>query len=314
MKDEFDVLIVGDYCLDLVFTGLPSLPELGKEIVANGFEQTPGGVYNTAVALHRLGVRVAWAADFGTDAYSQFVLERARAEGLSERGFVHHDRSLRYITVAASFPQDRAFMAFYDPPPAIPAAARALATIRARVLHVPGLYSGPLLDAALFMVRAKRMQIVMDGNSYETATMGSGRLRRAIGAVDILMPNAAEAARLTGEVDLLRALHVLGRRTPCVVIKDGAGGAYGFEAGEVVYSPALPVTPLDTTGAGDAFNAGFLAARLEGRPLAECLLWGNTVGGLSTLGRGGTGRVVTRDEVQARLASPRETGRGPHAS
>jgi len=304
MKDEFDVLIVGDYCLDLVFTGLPSLPELGKEIVASGFDQTPGGAYNTAIALHRLGVRVAWAADFGTDAYSQFVLERARAEGLDERGFVHHDRSLRYITVAASFPQDRAFMAYYDPRPTIPAAAKALATLRARVLHVPGLYSGPLLEAALLMVRAKRMQLVMDGNSYENVTMGSARLRRALGAVDILMPSASEAVRLAGEVDLLRALQVLGRRTPCVVIKDGAGGAYAIEGGEIHFAPALPLIPLDTTGAGDAFNAGFLAARLQGGPLAGCLQWGNIVGGLSTLGRGGTGRVVTRADVEARLRQP----------
>jgi sugar/nucleoside kinase (ribokinase family) len=97
------------------------------------------------------------------------------------------------------------------------------------------------------------------------------------------------------------------------VIKDGAGGAYGLEAGEVVYSPALPVIPLDTTGAGDTFNAGFLAARLDGRPLAECLQWGNIVGGLSTLGRGGTGHVVTRDEVEARLVSPRAARRSLHA-
>jgi len=302
-NDELDVLVVGDYCLDLIFTGLPSLPELGKEIVASGFEQIPGGAYNTAVALHRLGVHVAWATDFGTDAYSQFVLGRARAEGLDERGFVHHARPLRNLTVAASFPQDRAFLAYYDPAPALPAAAKALATLRARVLYVPGLYAGPLLNAALLIVRAKRMQLVMDGNSYESARMSSPRLRRALGAVDILMPNAAEAFRLTGEVDLLRALHVLGSRTPLVVIKDGAGGAYGLEKGEIVHSPALRLTPLDTTGAGDVFDAGFLAARLEGRPLVECLLWGSIVGGLSTLGAGGTGRVVTRQEVDARLAS-----------
>lgn len=301
MREMFDVLIVGDYCLDLIFTGLPHLPALGKEVVASGFDQTPGGAYNTAVALHRLGVRVIWAADFGNDDYSRFVLEHARAEGLDERGFVHHPRPLRYITVAASFPHDRAFLAYYDPQPSLPAAVKALATVRARILHVPGLYSGPLLEAALLTAHAKRMQIVMDGNSYETVTLQSARLRRALGAVDILMPNADEAVRLTGEVDLLRALQILGRRTPCVVVKDGAGGAYGLEAGNLVHSPALPVTPLDTTGAGDAFNAGFLAARLEGKPLAECLRWGNIVGGLSTLGRGGTGRVITHADVEANL-------------
>ena len=90
----------------------------------------------------------------------------------------------------------------------------------------------------------------------------------------------------------MRALHRLVSLTPCVVIKDGAGGAYVCEAGKFAYAPALPVHPLDTTGAGDTFDAAFVAARLDGRPLAECLRWGNIVGGLSTLGAGGTGRVV----------------------
>jgi sugar/nucleoside kinase (ribokinase family) len=169
------------------------------------------------------------------------------------------------------------------------------------VLYIPGLYSGPLLDAALLMVRARRMQIVMDGNSYESARMSSPRLRRALRAVNVLMPNASEAHRLTGEADVLRALHVLAALTPCVVIKDGAGGAYACEAGKIAYAPALPVQPLDTTGAGDTFDAGFVAARLDGKQLTECLQWGNIVGGLSTLGAGGTGRVVTRQDVEARI-------------
>jgi len=301
MSNDFDVLVVGDYCLDLIFTGLTSLPELGKEVVARAFEQTPGGAYNTAVTLHRLGVRVAWAADFGSDSYSQFVLARARAEGLDERCFVHHDRPLRFVTVSASLPGDRAFLAYYDPAPRLPAGARALATTRAKALYIPGLYAGPLLEASLLMVRARRMQVVMDGNSYESARLSLPRVRRAVSAVDILMPNADEACRLTGEVDLLRALDRLADHTPCVVVKDGAGGAYAIEAGERVYAPALPVRPVDTTGAGDAFDAGFLAARLEGRPLAECLRWGNIVGGLSTLGAGGTGRLVTRADLESRL-------------
>ncbi len=87
------------------------------------------------------------------------------------------------------------------------------------------------------------------------------------------------------------------------MIKDGGGGAYRFESGVVIHSPALPVTPLDTTGAGDVFDAGFLAARLEGRSLADCLAWGNVVGGLSTLGAGGTARVVTRVDVESRLGA-----------
>ncbi len=122
---------------------------------------------------------------------------------------------MRNLTRCTPPTRSRAFLAYYDPAPALAAAAKALATLRARVLYIPGLYAGPLLDAALLVVRAKHMSVVMDGNSYEIARISSPRLRRALGAVDVLTPNAAEAFRLTGEVDLnfapCRACWVSGR-------------------------------------------------------------------------------------------------------
>ncbi len=66
----------------------------------------------------------------------------------------------------------------------------------------------------------------------------------------------------------------------------------------MLHEPAIQVTPVDTTGAGDCFNAGFIKAWLDGKPLAECLRWGNVVGGLSTTAHGGTGRLVTAAQVE----------------
>jgi sugar/nucleoside kinase (ribokinase family) len=96
-------------------------------------------------------------------------------------------------------------------------------------------------------------------------------------------------------------MDVLAELCPLVVIKDGAQGAYAGARRHVTYASAIPVTPVDTTGAGDCFNAGFLAAWLDGLPLDECLRWGNVVGGLSTLSRGGSVRTVTRSDVEAWL-------------
>jgi sugar/nucleoside kinase (ribokinase family) len=83
-----------------------------------------------------------------------------------------------------------------------------------------------------------------------------------------------------------------------VVVKAGADGAYAYQKGQLLHMPALNLKPLDTTGAGDCFNAGFLRAWLDGYPLETCLRWGNIVGGLSTQGYGATGRKVGLDEVK----------------
>lgn len=302
MAKSYDVIVVGDYCLDLIFTGLPRFPELGLEVVGTGFAMTPGGAYNSAAALHRLGLKVGWAADFGDDDFSRFILEHAAQEGLDDSLFVRHKRPLRFVTVAASYPQDRAFIAYYDPGPTVSAAMKALARASTRVLYVPALYTGPLLDAGLRLVQARGTKLVMDGNSAEEAqTLQDASVRRALKNLDIFMPSALEARKLTGEQSLDGALRALAEHCPLVVIKDGAGGAYACRGEEILHSPAIDVTPLDTTGAGDCFNAGFLKAWLDDRPLGECLRWGNIVGGLSTLGMGGTGRVVTAEEVEASL-------------
>jgi sugar/nucleoside kinase (ribokinase family) len=309
MAKPYDVLVVGSYSIDLVFTGLPHMPPLGMEVLASGFEMLPGEAYTGAVAMHRLGLQVGWAGDFGNDSFSRFALECARKEGLDERLFVHHKRPLRRISVAASFPQDRAFLTYYDPDPRLPAAVKALTITAARLLYVPGFFCGPLFDGGVKLARARGMRIVMDANTGGSISLSEDEegiftaqaVRHAVQSVDLLLANAREARCLTGEEDLEKAIWVLGEHCPLVVVKDGANGAYAWQAGTRLHAPTLPVQPLDTTGAGDCFNAGFIKAWLDGLSLEECLRWGNVVGALSTLARGGTGRMITTEEVRRKL-------------
>ena len=298
MSKTFDVLVAGSYSLDLIFTGLPGLPQLGEDMLATGLERIPGEAYNSAVAMHRLGLRVGWAADFGNDDFSRFALERARAEGLDDSLFNHHKRPMRRISIAASFPDDRAFITYYDPDPRLPAVIKALTTASARVLYIPGFYYGPFLEMGLRLARAKSMKIVMDGNSGSEVTLQNPSVRKAARSVDVLLPNAKEARNLTGEDDLMKALKTLGGLCPLVVVKDGGRGAYACHGNEILHADAIAITPFETTGAGDCFNAGFLKAWLDGLPVQECLRWGNITGGLSTLAAGGTGKVVTIEEVR----------------
>ncbi len=305
MSLNFDVIVVGSYSVDLIFTGLPEFPQLGKDVVGTGFKMTPGEAFIPAVAMHRLGIKVGWAADFGNDDFSLFALRGARDEGLDESLFVLHDRPYRRISAAASFPHERGFITYYDPDPPIPAAMPALIKANAQFVFTPGLYTGNLLTAALKVMRAKKMRLVMDGNSSSGDILGKNTgcraMRYAIKNASLFLPNALEARRITGEQDLEKAIRKLGELCPVVVIKDGANGAYAYATGQLWHEQAIPVDSIDTTGAGDCFNSGFLRAWLDGKPLNTCLKWGNIVGGLSTTELGGTTRRTSWEQVQAYL-------------
>lgn len=299
---RYDIIVAGDYFIDLVFTGLPKLPELGEEVFGTGFEMLPGGSYNTVVAMQRLGLKVGWAADFGNDHFSRFVLDYVENEKIDTSLFVLHHQSMRHVTAAASFSQDRAFISYNDPEPAMPAAMIKLPFTSSRALYIPALYYGRWFNAGLSLLRIKNMALIMDGNTSEITLKDTPDAAKVLQNTDLFLPNAREVRYLTGEQDLVKGIHILVTLCPLVVVKDGIRGAYAYDGSRLVHSPAIPVTPLDTTGAGDCFNAGFIKAWLDQRPLEECLKWGNIVGGLSTLALGGTSQVTTVNEVEKWLA------------
>jgi sugar/nucleoside kinase (ribokinase family) len=307
MPKSFDIIVVGDYFIDLIFSGLPGMPELGKELYSRDFTMIPGGTYNAVVAMHRLGLKVGWACDFGDDEFSRFVYERARTEGLDPSLMVRHHKSMRRVTVAVSFPHERAFISYCDPEPSIPAAIKGLALTSARALLIPGLYYGDWFQIGAKLVRTRHMRLIMDGNSTQETLQNTPQLKTVLQELDLFLPNAGEARRLTGEDDLERAMDVLSHLCRLVAVKDGVRGAYACSVHGCIHSPAILVEPVETTGAGDCFDAGFIKAWLDDLPLAECLVWGNILGGLSTRALGGTGRMIREKEVMAwvrKLSSP----------
>jgi sugar/nucleoside kinase (ribokinase family) len=284
---------------------MDEFPQLGKDVVGTAFKMTPGEAFISVVSLHRLGVNVGWAADFGNDEFSEFALTCARQEELDESLFAIHDRPYRRISAAASYPHERALLTYYDPDPKIPASISALTKSQAKIFLIPGLYYGPFLDGALKLIRRKKMKLVMDGNSSCGDILGKTResaaIRKALNHTDVFLPNAQEAKRLTGESNLELAIQWLGEFCPLVVVKDGPNGSIAYTNNTCLHVPGIQVKNIDTTGAGDNFNAGFLRAWLDGQSIEMCLKWGNIVGGLSTTEIGGTTRKITPELVKETL-------------
>src|SRR5262249_60447547 len=107
----------------------------------------------------------------------------------------------------------------------------------------------------------------------------------------------------TGASDAVEGLRRLENRRTRTVVKLGAEGCLTLDEGRPLAVPAFPTEPVDTTGAGDSFDAGFLHAWLSGRPLRECLLWGAACGSLSTRALGGTGHQADHAEAERLVAS-----------
>ncbi|MFD5464211.1 carbohydrate kinase family protein [Kitasatospora sp. NPDC127059] len=296
----YEVLVAGPYFTDLVFHGLPRPVRPGTEVFADGFGLVPGGAYTLAMALHRLGRRVVWSADFGTDPFSAHVLSCAGQEGLDEAAFRRHPFPVRSLTVALSSEGDRAMVSFQDPIDPEPLAPL-LRRFRPRVLMIPQLRYDEEMVAACRVARQLGTLVVMDCHDTP-ATLDDPAVREVLALVDVFTPNAGEALRLTGAEEPDEAISALGRLVPTLVVTRGAQGATAVRGGERHDAESVPgVDAIDPTAAGDCFNAGLVHGLLGGWSLPDCLAAASLCGAAATTGPGSSA-ALHEPELDHRLA------------
>jgi sugar/nucleoside kinase (ribokinase family) len=306
-----DVLLFADYFCDVIITGLSEPPRLGADLYGEAMEIAPGGAYILANGLHRLGVGVHWAARFGNDIFSRFILEEAARVGLDSSLFQIYPQPYRVFSLSFSFVHDRGFISFNDPAPAELPRHKLILSQRPRwVVNLP--FDGSTETRALIDLAHQQGGRVFVDCQYTTASLADPSLAETLRKVDIIAPNLSEASQLTGKSEPLAALAKLAEFCPLVVLKCGPQGAYARRGDQIWHSPALEVEVVDTTGAGDSFNAGFLAGLLAGESIETCLRYGNICGGISTTCRGGSTTALTLAELHQiasiRIISPSPFG------
>ena len=310
MTDRYDVLAAGEYYCDLIFTGLSTTPAYGEEIIASGLSTWPGGCYNMALGLTRLGLRAAWAADFGTDLFSRLVLDTAKADGIDPVAFRQLGRPAPMVSAAFADTRDRGFIT-YRGADVLPPDLDLIARLRPRWLLQSFRYTSEWLR---FIWAAKDSGISIFGDcNGDDVTLQCAGVREFIGLCDVFSPNETEALRLTGTASVDAALDALIEITPAVLIKRGANGVTASIDGRRYDETAPAVEVVDTVGAGDAFAAGYLAGVLWDLPVAGQLRAAVACGTLSTTGAGNSANptaaelnaFVDRSFHQPRAASAR---------
>jgi sugar/nucleoside kinase (ribokinase family) len=315
-RRDIDLLVVGEINPDVVVTDPDPRPVFGQaETMVESIRLSIGSSSAiTACGAARLGLRVAMVGVVGDDELGRFMLDALEARGVDTSACrVTPDRPTGASVILGNG-TDRAILT-------------ALGTIghvgvedvpaellgRTRHLHVGSYFLQPRLGRGLpglfRAVHASGATTSLDPNWDPSGSWDGGFLAAAAGA-DVILPNATEVRRLTGLEAIEDGARRLARsrdggKGATVAVKLGADGALGVgPGGEIVHAAALAVTPVDTTGAGDSFDAGFLAAWLDGRQLEDALRLAVACGSLSTRGIGGTAGQPSREEAEAAAHGP----------
>lgn len=314
-RKRLDVVVVGELNVDLILTGLPGLPTMGRCTLADDMEFTLGSASAIfASNIAKLGARVGFVGKIGDDELGEFILRHLRRRHI-ELSQIRRDPAAKTgVCVSLSFPENYA-MASY-------AGVRETMTVedvdfdyvgRGRHLHMSSYYLQPgMLPGCPRLFRAAKERGL--STSLDPDADSSGKWSRSIfellAHVDIFLPNEQEALSITGCAEVNAALKLLNETVPTVVIKRGSGGALAGSGGKVFSASTFSVTVVDTTGAGDSFNAGFIHRYLTGATLPECLLWGSACAALSTTAAGGTTAFPSLDEAATFLREREREARG----
>ena len=293
---RFDVTIAGEINLDLILYGLPREIPVEREVLANGFRLTLGS--SSAILAHNLSVlgsSVGFVTMVGSDPLGAIALDRLRETTVDLKRVIYKDGMATGVTVLLTHDEGRHILTY-------PGAMTHMAVAdldfeylaSARHFHLSSLFlQKGLLPGIRDLFRDLKqagLTLSLDTNDDPDDQWGKV-VDELLEFVDLLLPNEAEANRIAGCDNVDDSLQVLSRRVPLIAVKCGARGALVQQADkrtEVVPVCVAPADLVDTIGAGDSFNAGFLHAFLRGVDPVGCAAAGNIAGALSTLRAGGT--------------------------
>jgi sugar/nucleoside kinase (ribokinase family) len=298
------VLCAGEINVDLVLQGYTELPVPGKEILVRDSELVLGSATAIlAMGLARLGTPVAFVGRVGDDLWGRYCLDDMASRRIDLSRVIRGGGLKTGITVSITQAADRALVTYLGAISALTAGDVPDAAMAGLDhLHVSSFFLQEALRPGLpdLFARAHRAGLTTSlDTGFDPSGRWDGGLRETLRETDLLFPNEVELEALSGGADPAEGLRRLATGKTRVVAKLGKDGAMTLDGESVVRVPAYPVEAVDTTGAGDSFNAGFLHRWLAGAPLVECLRLGAACGALSTRGLGGTATQPTLDEAEA---------------
>jgi len=292
-SQPYDLAVVGEINPDLILSG-DVVPRFGQvEQILSGMALTIGSsAVIFACGAARLGLRVLFLGKVGDDEFGRFMLQSMQARQI-DTSYINIDPQVRTgASIILNRGSDRSILTFPGAIPLlelddIPLDRLALA----RHLHLTSYFIQdhlrPSVPELFSMAREQGLTTSLDTN-YDPSGHWDDGLADVLALTDVFLPNETEACAIAQKQDVEQAAAALAERIPLVVVKQGANGATAHSGTQRLSQPALRVVVVDTVGAGDTFDAGFLYGYLHRWDLRRCLQLGAACGSLSTQAAGGT--------------------------
>ena len=303
MTKDIDLLVIGEINPDLIAQSEEIIPEFNQtEKLIERLSLTIGSSsVIMACGAARLGLRVAFIGLVGDDLFGHFMIKEMQSHGLNTDEVVIDPIQATGISIILAKATDRAILTFPGTIPELKISHMNLKIMdRARHVHVGSYFLLEKLQRDLPEIfksaKEKGLSTSLDANWDPHGRWDIGSV---IPFTDILFPNENELRNLTGETDLSIGIEKISRVIPLIAVKLGEKGAVAKQGDQRIESPSIKVNVMDTVGAGDSFDAGFIFAYLNGMDLKECLRIACICGSLSTRASGGTEGQATLDDLIA---------------
>jgi sugar/nucleoside kinase (ribokinase family) len=291
-EKTIDVLVAGEINPDLILTG-DVKPEFGQvEKLVDSATLTIGSSSAIfACGAARLGLKVAFIGVCGDDVFGHFMLDEIQKRDVDVSNVIIHQDGQTGLSVILNRESDRAILTHSGLIPALGASDIPEGLLRqSRHIHVASYFLQtrlqPGLSALFRKARELGLTTSLDTN-YDPTGKWTG-FDELLSVINVFLPNEKEAISLSGEMNVNLAVSKLGSRVEALAIKLGAVGALGAQKSKIVQVPSIPVKVVDTVGAGDSFNAGFIYGYLHEWELKKTLQLACVCGALSTQKAGGT--------------------------
>ena len=306
MKQGCEAFCAGNAVVDVLARPVDGLPAPGASLRLEEVALGPGGNgVNTAMALARLGVRVALAAPVGEDRLGEILRQSVRSEGVDDSNMIAVKEARTSVSmVLVESNGERRLLHFRGANAHFSARHLNWDLVKgARVFHYASAFALPSFDGdplAETMARARQLGCLTSVNPcWDSGGRWLPLIEPALAYVDYFYPNQEEGRQLTGETEptaIADRLHRAGVKT--VIVKLGPAGCYVDGPEGAFSSPGFAVRAIDTTGAGDCFEAAFLAALCRGHNLPYAVRFANAAAAISTLGMGGGDSAPTLQQVE----------------